>query len=35
MLKFSNYSTKSRYSDDSSKIDVFKIKPETGGVAIE
>ena len=35
MFDFSNYSTKSRNYDDSSKLVVDKMKDETGGVAIE
>ena len=30
-----NYSTKSKYYDDSNKLVVGKMKDETGGVAIE
>ena len=32
---FSNYSTKSKYYDDSNKLVIGKTKDETGGVAIE
>ena len=32
---FSNYSTKSKYYDNSSKLVIGKMKDETGGVAIE
>ena len=32
---FSNYSTKSKYYDDSNKLFVCKMKDETGGCAIE
>ena len=35
MFDFSNYSTKSKYYDDSSKLVIGKMKDETGGVAIE
>ena len=35
MLDFSNYSTKSKYPDNSSKLVVGKMKDETNGVAIE
>ena len=35
MLDFSNYSTKSKYYDDSNKLVVGKLKDETGGVVIE
>ena len=35
MLGFCNYSTKSKYSDNSNKFVVGKMKDETGGVAIE
>ena len=35
MFDFSNYSTKSKYYDDSNKLVIGKMKDETGGVAIE
>ena len=35
MFDFSNYSTKSKYYDDSSKLIIGKMKDETEGVAIE
>ena len=35
MFAFSNYSTKSKYHDDSNKLFIGKMKDETGGVAIE
>ena len=35
MLDFSNYSTKSKYYDDSNKLVIGKMKDKTGGVAIE
>ena len=35
MFDFSNYSTKSKYYDNSNKLVVDKIKDETAGVAIE
>ena len=35
MFDFSNYSTKSKYYDNSNKLMVDKIKDETAGVAIE
>ena len=35
MFDFSNYSTKSKYYDNSNKIVIGKMKDETGGVAIE
>ena len=35
MFDFSNYSTKSKYHDNSNKLVIGKIKDETGGVAIE
>ena len=35
MLDFSNYSTKSKYYDDSNKLVIGKMKDETGGVAIK
>ena len=35
MFDFSNYSTKSKYYDNSNKLVVGKIKDETTGVAIE
>ena len=31
---FSNYSAKSKYHDDSSKLEVVKMEVETGGVPI-
>ena len=35
MFDFSNYLTKSKYYDNSSKLVIGKMKDETGGVAIE
>ena len=35
MFDFSNYSTKSKYYDDSNKLVIGKMKHETGGVAIK
>ena len=35
MFDFSNYSTKSKYYDDSNKLVIGKMKDETGGVAVE
>ena len=35
MFDFSNYSTKSKYYDNSNKLIIWKMKDETGGVAIE
>ena len=35
MFDFSNYSTKSKYYDNSNKLVVRKMKDETIGVAIE
>ena len=35
IFDFRNYSTKSKYCDDSNKLVVGKMKDETGGVAIE
>ena len=35
IFDFSNYSTKSRYYDDSNKLVIGKMKDETGGVTIE
>ena len=35
MFGFSNYSTKSKYYDDSNKLAIGKVKDETTGVAIE
>ena len=35
IFNFSNYSTKSRYYDDSNKLVIGKMKAETGGVTIE
>ena len=35
MFDFSNYSTKSKYYDDSNKLVIGKMKDETGGVAIQ
>ena len=34
MFDFSNYSTKSKYYDNSNKLVVFEMKDETAGVAI-
>ena len=34
MFDFSNYSTKSKYYDDSNKLVIGKMKDETGGVPI-
>ena len=34
MFDFSNYSTKSKYYDDSNKLVIDKMEDETGGVAI-
>ena len=34
MLDFSNYSTKSKYYDDSNKLVVGKMKDETAGVVV-
>ena len=34
MFKFNNYSTKSKYYDNSNKLVVRKMKDETAGVAI-
>ena len=34
MFNFSNYSTKSKYYDDSNKLVVGKMKDKTGGVGI-
>ena len=33
MFDFSNYSTKSKYYDNSNKLVILKTKDETGGVA--
>ena len=35
MFDFSNYSIKSKYYDNSNKLNIGKMKDETGGVAIE
>ena len=35
MFDFRNYSTKSKYYDDSKKLVIEKLKDETGGVAVE
>ena len=35
MFDFSNYSTKSKYYDNLNKLVIWKMKDETGGVAIE
>ena len=35
MFGFSNYSTKSKYYDNSNKLNIGKMKDETWGVAIE
>ena len=35
MFDFCNYSTKSKYDDNSNKLVVGKIKDETAGIAIE
>ena len=35
MFHFSNFSTKSKYYDNSNKLVVGKLKDEVGGVAIE
>ena len=35
MFDFSNYSTISKYHDDSNKLVIGKMKDETTGVAIE
>ena len=35
MLDFSNYSTKSKYYDDSNNLAIGKVKDETGRVGIE
>ena len=35
MLDFGNYSTKSKYYDDSNKLVIAKMKDETRGVTIE
>ena len=35
MFHFSNYSTKSKYYDNSNKLVVGKMKDKTAGVAIE
>ena len=35
IFNFSNYSTKSRYYDDSNKLVIGKMKDETGDVTIE
>ena len=35
MLDFSNYSTKSKYYDNSSKIVIWKMKDETGALQLK
>ena len=35
MFSFSNYSTKSKYYDDSNKLLIGKMKDKTGSIAIE
>ena len=35
MFCFNNYSSKSKYYDDSSKLVIGKMKDETGGIVIE
>ena len=35
MFDFSNYSTKSKYYDNSNKLVIGKMKNETAGIAIE
>ena len=35
MFDFSNYSTKSKYCDNSNKLVIGKMKDETAGIAIE
>ena len=35
MFDFRNYSTKSKYYDNSNKLVIGKMKDKTGGVAIE
>ena len=35
IFDFSNYSTKSKYYDNSNKLAIGKMKDETGGIAIE
>ena len=35
MFDFSNYSTKSKYYDNSNKLTTGKMKDETAGIAIE
>ena len=35
MFDFSNYSTRSKYDDNSNKLVIGKMQDETGGVAIE
>ena len=35
MFDFSNYSTKSKYYDNSNKLVIGKMKNETGGFAVE
>ena len=35
MFDFSNYSTKSKYYDNSNKLATEKMKDETAGIAIE
>ena len=35
MFDFSNYSTKSKYFDNSKQLVIWKMKDEIGGIAIE
>ena len=35
MFDFTDYSTKSKYHDDSNKLAIEKMKDKTGGVAVE
>ena len=35
LFEFSNYSTKSKYYDDSNKVVIGKMKDQTGGIVIE
>ena len=35
MFDLSNYSTKSKYNENSNKLSMGKVKDETSGVAIE
>ena len=35
MFGFSNYSTKSKYFDNSKQLVIWKMKDEIGGIAIE